>query len=70
MTRTCFRLIESRSHGQPIRHDDAKELKLNIDYVPGSTERWKRYWNLYCHQRVAILDDQKIFESVFVYQVT
>ena len=59
-----------KTHQQPIRHDDARELKLNIDYIPGSDPRWRRYWKLYCNQRVAIQDDQKIFESEFVSQVS
>jgi len=57
-----------KTHGQPIHHADAKQLKLPVEYVPTSDERWARYWKLYCLQRIEIGEDKKIFESSFVSQ--
>ncbi len=58
-----------KTHGQPISHADAAQIGLSIDYVPQDSERWARYWNLYCLQRLAIAQNGKIFESSYVSQV-
>ena len=57
-----------KTHGQPIRHADATQLKLPVEYMPGSDIRWQYYWKLYCLQRLEIGEDKKIFESSYVSQ--
>lgn len=54
---------EYPSHGQPLGWEVVKRIGLEIDYLPQTDEMWRRYWELYCHLRMAIKDDQKIFES-------
>jgi ATP-dependent protease ClpP protease subunit len=54
---------EYPSHGQMIGCELAKGIGLDIIYLPQKDEIWRRYWELYCHLRLAIRDDQKIFES-------
>ncbi len=51
------------AHGQMIGYEDAKELELEIDYVAPDTPEWQGYWSLYCQQRLAVKDGQKLFES-------
>lgn len=58
-----------KTHGQPIKHADATQLGLPVEYVTSTDERWTSYWKLYCLQRLEIGDDKKIFESSFVSQV-
>lgn len=53
------------SHGQRIGWQEAQELQLEIEYVEPATDRWRNYWNLYCHQKLAISDKGKIFESAY-----
>lgn len=42
------------------------ELELIVEYLPPDNPTWRAYWQLYCHQRLAIKDEQKLFESDFV----
>lgn len=51
------------AHGQMIGWEDAKELGLEVDYLAPTSDIWRDYWALYCVQRLAIKDDQKLFES-------
>ena len=51
------------SHGQMIGWEDAKEMGLEVQYLASASEIWREYWALYCLQRFAIKDDQKLFES-------
>lgn len=51
------------SHGQMIKWQDAKELGLEVDYLPPRSKRWQSYWQLYCLLRLAVKDRQNIFES-------
>jgi len=53
------------SHGQMIGLDDAKEMGLEVTYLKNEDEDWQLYWSLYCLQRLAITDNQKLFESDF-----
>lgn len=57
------------SHGQMIGWETAQQIGLNIDYRPLSDDLWQKYWALYCHLRLAIEGDQKIFESNYVSMV-
>jgi Serine dehydrogenase proteinase len=51
------------AHGQMIGYEDAKELELEIEYVAPDTPEWEAYWALYCQQRLAVKDGQRLFES-------
>ncbi len=51
------------AHGQMIGWEDAKEMGLEVEYVAPSSGIWREYWALYCLQRLAINDDQRLFES-------
>lgn len=70
-TAIAYELMDSttwRTHGQPVRHADAHQIGLPVESVPMHSERWQRYWMLYCLQREEIGRDGKIFESAFVSQ--
>lgn len=54
------------SHGQMIGWETAQKIGLNIEYVPLNDPTWEQYWALYCHLRLAIESDQRIFESTYV----
>lgn len=51
------------AHGQMIGYEDAKEMELEIEYLGPDTPEWQDYWSLYCQQRLAVKDGQKLFES-------
>ncbi|NUM53521.1 MAG: hypothetical protein HUU46_07750 [Candidatus Hydrogenedentes bacterium] len=51
------------AHGQMIGYQTAQELELVVEYLPPDNPTWRGYWQLYCHQRLAIKDGQKLFES-------
>jgi hypothetical protein len=51
------------AHGQMIGYEDAREMELEIQYVAPDTEEWREYWALYCHQRLAVKDGERLFES-------
>ncbi len=51
------------AHGQMIGYEDAKEMELEIEYLASDSQDWRAYWSLYCQQRLAVKDDQKLFES-------
>jgi hypothetical protein len=36
-----------------------------VEYLDPSSEEWQAYWQLYCLQRLAIKDREKLFESEF-----
>jgi hypothetical protein len=36
------------SHGSVINHEEAKTLKLNVQYLDDSSELWKKFWLLHC----------------------
>lgn len=64
-------LIDTRrwqSHGQMISWQDAQDPKVGlvVEYLPPLDPVWELYWQLYCHQRLAVKDGQKLFESDFV----
>jgi ATP-dependent protease ClpP protease subunit len=55
------------SHGQPISWQDASaRIGLTVDYYEPSNEEWQAYWQLYCLQRLAVRDGQKLYESDYV----
>ncbi|AYG70630.1 hypothetical protein [Rhizobium sp. CCGE531] len=54
------------SHGQMIGWEAASNIGLTIEYLPPDDPIWRKYWALYCHLRLAIESDQRIFESNYV----
>ena len=54
------------SHGQMIGWEAAENLGLTVEYVALEDSTWRKYWALYCHLRLAIESDQRIFESNYV----
>ena len=41
-------------------------MGLAVEHVALEEPMWRRYWSLYCHLRLAIESDQRIFESNYV----
>jgi hypothetical protein len=65
-TQIASDLIDTKrwlSHGQMIAWQDAKQLGLTVEYLDPRSEDWQRFWQLYCLQRLAVNDRQKLFES-------
>lgn len=52
-----------QSHAQMISYEDAQVLGLTVEPFESDSEEWQNYWQLYCLQRLAISDRQKLFES-------
>lgn len=60
--------VKSRpSHGQMISWEDAMSPKLGliVEHMDAEDPLWRNYWLLYCLQRLAINERQKLFESDF-----
>jgi hypothetical protein len=53
------------SHAQMISWKDAADPKigLKIIYLDPKSDEWQKYWQLYCLQKLAVSDRQKLFES-------
>lgn len=51
------------AHGQLISWEDAKQMELEVEYLHPESERWRSYWSLYCLQRLAVKDREKLFEA-------
>ncbi len=51
------------SHSQMIGYEAARDMGLNISYLPSEDPAWRKYWELYCHLRLAVNGKQKLFES-------
>lgn len=54
------------SHGQMISWEAARNIGLDVTYLALSDPLWRKYWALYCHLRLAIESEQRIFESSYV----
>jgi ATP-dependent protease ClpP protease subunit len=54
-----------QSHAQMISWEDARDprIGLNVEYLDPKSEEWQDYWQLYCLQRLAVGDRQKLYES-------
>jgi hypothetical protein len=68
-TEVAHSLLDTKrwlTHGQMIGADDAKQIGLLIEYIDPSDVIWQKYWKLYCRQRLAVQDRQKLFESHYV----
>lgn len=59
-------LAKFPSHGQMIGWELADSIGLAVTYMPPSDPIWRRYWALYCHLRLAIESEQRVYESDFV----
>ena len=67
-TKTVTELLDTKrwlSHGQMISWEDAKDplIGLVVEHHAYDSEEWQDYWRLYCLQRLAIKDREKIYES-------
>lgn len=65
-TKTARDLLDTKrwqSHGQMISCDDAQTLGLSVECLDQASIKWQEYWQLYCLQRLAVIDRQKLFES-------
>lgn len=65
-TKIAADLIDTKSwqsHGQMIGWQDAKQIGLEVEYLDPKSDEWQSYWQLYCLQRLAVGDKQKLFES-------
>ena len=56
------------THSQVISWRDAIDprIGLKVDYMDPHSEHWQMFWHLYCMQRLALEDKQKLFESDYV----
>jgi len=67
-TLTASALLNTKrwqSHGQMISCQDAQDpqIGLLVECLDQDSEEWQAYWQLYCLQRLAVGDRQKLFES-------
>ena len=56
------------SHSQMISWQEAQHrdtLGLVVDHLDWQSQEWQEYWQIYCHQRLAITDSQKLYESAY-----
>ena len=68
-TATADRLIDTeewQAHSQGISLHDATEIGLRVERIKPQDDLWQKYWRLYCLQRLAIGDNEKLFESDYV----
>src|SRR5262249_12802175 len=65
-TSIAAQLIDTKrwlTHGQMINWEAASSIGLSVEYLQPLEPRWQAYWQLYCLQRLAIKDREKLFES-------
>jgi hypothetical protein len=55
-----------QTHGQVIDAQDAQRIGLNVEILDRRSEMWDAIWTLYTHQRMALGDNSKLFESEYV----
>ena len=70
-SKTASELLETTrwlSHGQMISWEDAQDpqIGLVVEHLEYHSETWQDYWRLYCLQRLAMGDRQKLYESDYV----
>ncbi len=66
ITEIAGKLIDTKkwqTHSQMISYNDAEQMNLSVEYLNPKCEEWQLYWQLYCMQRLAVKDGQKLFES-------
>ena len=70
-TLTVSELIDTErwlSHSQMISWEDAQHpdtIGLVVEHLDQESEEWQEYWRLYCLQRLAIGNHQKLYESEY-----
>ena len=69
ITESLLDLHRWKSHGQVIGYADAREIGLNITYLPPHDQLWQLYWQLHCLQRLEVGKAKKLYESALVSQV-
>ncbi|MDE0600224.1 MAG: hypothetical protein OXI56_00335 [bacterium] len=67
-TMTPIELLDTsrwQSHSQMISWEDAQDprIGLRVEYLDPRSANWQLFWRLYCLQRLAIKDGQKLYES-------
>ena len=67
-SQTASELLETTrwlSHGQMISWEDAQDpqIGLVVEYLEYHSEAWQDYWQLFCLQRLAVGERQKLYES-------
>ena len=68
-TRTVNHLLDTKiwlSHSQMISWQEAQHpdtIGLLVEHLDQRSQEWQAYWKLYCHQRLAISESQKLYES-------
>ena len=67
-TKTAGELLDTTrwlSHGQMISWEDAQDpqLELVVQYYEYHSVEWQDYWRIYCLQRLAVENRQKLYES-------
>lgn len=70
-SQAAFELLDTmrwQSHGQVISWQDAKDPKIGlaVEYLEPQNPTWQNYWQLYCLQRLACHNRQKLYESDYV----
>lgn len=66
MTSTLMDINRWQSHNQMIGAQDAEDIGFDVLALSADAPLWQKYWQLYCHLRLAIEPKQKIFESDYV----
>jgi ATP-dependent protease ClpP protease subunit len=66
ITGTLMDINRWQSHNQMISAQDAVDIGLDVEILSADDPLWQKYWQLYCHLRLAIEPKQKIFESDYV----
>ena len=65
-SKTASELLDTTrwlSHSQMISWEDALQLGLAVEHLDYQSETWQGYWRLYCLQRLAVGERQKLYES-------
>lgn len=53
------------THGQMISAADAVDIGLSVDVRSADDAEWQLFWQLYCYQKLDLLETGKLFESSF-----
>ena len=67
-SQTATELLDTKrwqSHTQMISWEDAQDprIGLTVKHLEPNSDEWQDYWQLYCLQRLAVGDRQKLYES-------
>jgi hypothetical protein len=67
-TSIATRLLDTKAwpgHGQVIDADEAERIGITVMRLLPSDPLWDGIWRLYCLQRLAVKDGEKLFESEY-----